>query len=764
MKKAFYLLFLLLPFWVIAQDYSSTWEEHFSFFRIKDIAAGNNKIFTASENALFITPLGALDDQEKITSINGLSGEEISVITYAPQDNLVVIGYENGLIQIYNVTTHKVRTFIDIIQKPTITPEERRINGFDIYGNKLYIATNYGISAFDLSRLEFGDTYYIGNGGDKLAVTGVAIHSNRVYAATQGGGLRYTALDNPNMVNYEQWHQIDQGNLEKLVVFQSNLYVSTENNTLKRLEGNSLIQAKQFSKPIRALRASEDNLSVTLNNEVQLFTPQLNLLRSYTAPDFNGDFSSAIVYGGNLYVGDQYYGLLRTGTQNNSGTEYISPNGPLRNDIFNIDIQQQELWAVYGEFNFYYNPYPLTKRGVSHLTEDQWLNIPYENLPEMRSMSNIKINPNNPEQVFVTSFRDGLMELQNHEVTHYFNTNNSNLEPTENPAEQTDAIRLNPIAFDQQGNIWLGSGMNTNGLIRYPIGGGANSFNKLDMSSVLPNPSTNAGIGGIAIDNSNNVYMGTYNEGLVGYNPTTNKFAKIKGDKNQGNLPTNYVRTIALDHNNQLWIGTSRGLRVLYGPSQMFDNPNTKVSNIVFLDDNDVAQELLSGLAIIDIAVDGNNNKWIGSTAGVYQISSDGQRTLNRFTIDNSPLPSNNINSIKIDDTNGKVYIATQKGMVVFRGSATKAQDNLDHVRAYPNPVRPRYEGMVTIDGLMRNANVKITDIEGNLVYEEFSKGGSIQWDTRAFGKHKVASGVYLVLITSDDQAETKVAKIMIIR
>ena len=78
--------------------------------------------------------------------------------------------------------------------------------------------------------------------------------------------------------------------------------------------------------------------------------------------------------------------------------------------------------------------------------------------------------------------------------------------------------------------------------------------------------------------------------------------------------------------------------------------------------------------------------------------------------------------------------------------------------------MRPKYDGMVTIDGLTERANVKITDITGNLVYEQVSEGGSIQWDTTAFGRHKVASGVYMILVTGEDAVETKVAKLMIIR
>ena len=135
-----------------------------------------------------------------------------------------------------------------------------------------------------------------------------------------------------------------------------------------------------------------------------------------------------------------------------------------------------------------------------------------------------------------------------------------------------------------------------------------------------------------------------------------------------------------------------------------------------------------------------------------------------RFTSANSPLPSDNVLDISIDDADGTVYFATKNGLVAYDGTSTASREDLESVYAYPNPVRPNYFGNVTIDGLTAKANVKITDITGNLVFETTSQGGSIEWDTTAFGKYKVASGVYLVLITSDDNLLTKVAKIMIIR
>jgi hypothetical protein len=119
---------------------------------------------------------------------------------------------------------------------------------------------------------------------------------------------------------------------------------------------------------------------------------------------------------------------------------------------------------------------------------------------------------------------------------------------------------------------------------------------------------------------------------------------------------------------------------------------------------------------------------------------------------------------IEIDEVTGEVFFATDKGLVSFLGAATKGDDDLQNVYIYPNPVRPEYLGTVKISGLMDKVNLKITDIEGNLVFETTSSGGTVEWDTTAFGKYKVASGVYMVFVSSADAAETTVKKIMIIR
>jgi ligand-binding sensor domain-containing protein len=168
---------------------------------------------------------------------------------------------------------------------------------------------------------------------------------------------------------------------------------------------------------------------------------------------------------------------------------------------------------------------------------------------------------------------------------------------------------------------------------------------------------------------------------------------------------------------------------------------------------------------ITDIVVDGANNKWIGTIdSGLFLVSPNGQQTIYHFTTSNSPLPSNIINDIDINSTTGEVFIATDKGLVSFKGTSTAANADLNNVYVYPNPVRPEYTGTIKIAGLLDKANIKITDIEGNLVYETTSEGGTIEWDTTAFGKYKVASGVYMIFVAAQDGNETKVKKVMIIR
>jgi hypothetical protein len=315
------------------------------------------------------------------------------------------------------------------------------------------------------------------------------------------------------------------------------------------------------------------------------------------------------------------------------------------------------------------------------------------------------------------------------------------------------------MKYDKDGNLWLTNALVDNGL---KVLKNNNIWQSYNLGAVIQNPKA-LHYGNIDIDKNGTKWAATYSGGVLAFNEKYNNKFIIINEEN-GNLPNNDVRCVAVDNKNQLWIGTFKGLRILNSVDRFISETALTTTNIV-IQDGDLAQELFYQQVIQDIKVDGANNKWVAiADAGVFLVSANGQITLRRFTKNNSPLPSNNVLDIEIDEVSGEVFFATDKGLVSFLGSATRGDDDLQNVYIYPNPVRPEYSGTVKISGLMDKVNLKITDIEGNLVFETTSSGGTVEWDTTAFGKYKVASGVYMVFVSSSDAAETTIKKIMIIR
>ncbi|MEP3969393.1 MAG: T9SS type A sorting domain-containing protein, partial [Nonlabens sp.] len=318
--------------------------------------------------------------------------------------------------------------------------------------------------------------------------------------------------------------------------------------------------------------------------------------------------------------------------------------------------------------------------------------------------------------------------------------------------------RLPDSEFDNQGNLWVSQSLEDNSLHRRSPSGQWTAF---DLSDEIPEVSQS--MTKMVITNDGKIIYGTVDIGLVGFDPETSMAVNYNEDFN---LVSNYIGSLRLDLNGQLWIGSNLGLRILFNPNSIFTDTPSDARSVIIEDTNGIARELLQDEAVLDIEVDGNNNKWVATaSSGAFLFSPSGRETLFQFTTDNSPLPSNAINDIAIDEGTGKVYFATNNGIVAFQGErSSKPEDDLESVRAFPNPVRPGFDGNVTIDGLTDRARVKITDIEGNLVYEAVSQGGSIPWDTRSFSGNKVASGVYLLFISTNDNIETAVSKLMIVR
>jgi ligand-binding sensor domain-containing protein len=760
MKRSFlYVLFLLLFQFSFAQNKLS-WQSYFSFNEIKDISEAPTTVFAASENALF-SKNTTTNTIKTTTTVDGLSGQTISALYHSEGFKKTIIGYENGLMIVINEKDGSILKVVDIINKQLPT-NLKKINHFMEHNGLVYVSCDFGIVQFNLTTSQFGDTYFIGDNGAEINIRQTAYFDGFIYAATSNG-IRKANSTNANLIDFNQWTLVNSGDWSSVETLDTTLIAINSGGYIHRYNSNTFVGFLQLPQPATDMRAVNNKLFVTTPNTVFVYTNQMVLNRQIANTqvlDNTLSFTCATAIGDLLYIGTKEKGLFASTLSNVSAFENITPPGPTKNNIFSLDVAPNVLWTVYGDYTSSYNPYPLDSYGISKYDTSGWLNLPYEDVLGAKSMTRIIVNPNNDKQVYASSFFSGLLKIEQDVPTFLYNEKNSGLESITTEGPNYIDVRINGTAFDKSGNLWITNSRIKNGLKVLKTNGQWQSYS---TAKILDNAEL-ASYANIVIDKNNTKWISTNREGVIGFNESTNTFKKITFGADVGNLPTTDVRSVAVDTKGQLWIGTIKGLRVLSNVGSFQTESQLKANPIIIMDDN-LAQELLYEQFINVIVVDGANNKWIGTgDSGVFMVSPNGQETKYHFTINNSPLPSNVINDIKINSATGEVFIATDKGMVSFKGIATEANEDLNNAYVYPNPVRPNYSGTVKVAGLIDKANIKITDIEGNLVYETTSTGGTIEWDTTAFGRYKVASGVYMIFISAQDGGETKVKKVMIIR
>lgn len=763
-KKIINLLSLLL----IVNGFAQTnlqWQGYFSYNKISDISEGQDKIYASSENAIFSKNL-VTNDITTTTSIDGLKAETITAIHYSETFNKTLVGNSNGLLLILN-PDGKIIFKNGIVVEVPVSPFLKKINHFLEFNGKVYLSCDYGISVFDLTTMEFGDTYFIGNSGQQVKVYQTTILNNEIFAVTDINGIKKAALSNPNLVDFSQWQVFDGGFWSGITTIQNILVGMNTNGRLYKNNGTFFEEFFILNQGGIDIRTSNEMVSVTTQSNVHIFNPALQLVVTINNSQYTPKpvtFSCASVIDDVIYIGTNETGLLVSNLSAPTNFQSIKPDGPDRNNIFRIKQTSNTLWATYGGYSITYDP-SLLEEGISKYSrQNGWSKIPFTDLFGATSLSDIVVNPKNENEVYVCSFHNGLLKIKDDAITFY----NQNTAPPNGPENQqlvTPAyisVRINGPAFDSSGNLWM-----TNAYVFKALKT-LKPDNTWQSVNDWPNQLASANeerYSKIAIDRNNTKWVPTYRgNGLVAFNENyANKFIKIKTGTD-GNLPSNDVRTVAIDNKNQVWIGTARGLRFIPSADSFVSETEIQSKPIIILED-DLAQELFFEQFIMEIVVDGANRKWVSiAESGVYLISPNGQETIYQFTKDNSPLPSNNVNDIEIDSVTGEVFFATDKGLVSFKGTATRPSEDLSNVYAYPNPVRPGFSGTVKISGLTNKAVVKITDIEGNLVHETTSEGGTIEWDTTAFGKYKVATGVYMILVSAEDGIDTIVKKVMIVR
>lgn len=766
MKKfpqIFILLFINITF--SQADYSNSWEDFYSYNNVKNFIKVDNTIYAIVDNAIF-TFNTSTNEVTKISSVNGLSGETTSSLFYSKMYDKVVIGYETGLLEIID-SNNNITVSKDIINFNY--SGNKQINNITEYNNKLYLSTSFAIIVYDIENLRFGDTYFIGNQSSEMIINQIKINQNIIYAATENGV--FTAdVANPNLIDFNNWTQHFSGNFSGLEIFNNQVFVSN-NSTLYTIENNILLQQKTYSAAIRNLKSSEENLIISTQRSV--YVNNLNNLEIFNYTASSTDFyffnlNTAFFEGNTLYLGTQEFGILKSNSQDVSNFEEIHPEGPFSNLPFSIAVNNNNLWVVYGGYTSSYRPIG-RRQGYSHYNGANWVNTPYNSEYGVKDLVNITFDPNNNNKVYLSSWGSGMLIVEDNIITTYWNHLNSGLEKlnlSSNP--NYISIRINGSAFDSQGNLWISNAWVDDRIKKYDTKGNWTSF---DMSSSITNPAF--GLNELIIDKTNNIWIGSRRNGVLVFNENSNNKKSLTTELNNGSLPDLNVRTVKADSNNRIWIGTKKGLVVFYTAATIFNDSSFDTKPIIILDDG-IPKKLLGEQPINSIAIDGADNKWFGTeTSGVLQTNPSGTTTLKNFNKDNSPLPSNNILKIEVDTNSGKVYFATDKGIVAFNSNVASYGDTLPEVYTFPNPSTKNNE-FITIDGrngthLPNGTNIKILDTAGNLVYETNTKegqelfGGKVVWNKTNLAGNKVASGIYIVLLITDDHIETTVAKIAII-
>ena len=759
----------------------SNWDTFFSYNYISDIKSDGRKIYFVSNSTFFIYDI--LNYQiEKIDTLNGLSGDEISSFFVSNENNLVFIGYNNGLIQILDIGANSIINIFDIVNKPSISPNNKLINNFTEFNDQLFISTGYGVSVFDINNFEFADTYYIRSDADLLNVSDISIIGDYIYTSVNNIGI-FKSNINLNLINDDSWIQIYSGDVNSTLTINQNIYFN-DNTNIYKIEGDQILNIETINSEILSMNKSEDKIIITTEDKCILYNENFsNIISTFNSNEFSSKFNIGHLENNDLFIGTEESGVLKIENLNYQNYLFFLPPGPEENNIFSVEAFGNNFWTVFGDYTEYFNPYPLKFTGISkyNLNTNQWLSISTDSIPEMAvNLNNISINPFNQNNIFISSFHGGILELMNENIINFYDSNNSDLESVDTGDPNYISIRISDLEFDDNGNLWVLNSRIDSPLKLYEINN--NNWSNFNFNQIIDDGfQDELGFNDIEIDSYGNKWIAGLRSGLIGFNensgsPKIRKINSIEGS----NLPSSYVKSIAVDRNNHLWIGTIKGLRVLYNTSNFFDAPTVTLQKIIILED-DIPRELLEQQYITDIEVDGANNKWVGTIgSGVFYFSSNGQQTIYHFTKNNSPLPSNNINDISIDLLNGKVYFGTDKGLVSFSSGSSSTNQSLSEAYTYPNPVRPNYDikqRKIKITGLSENVNIKIVDIAGNLVAEAQSRvnnryngfnleidGGTAFWNGKNLRDIDVSTGVYVVMLSDLDTYETKTLKVMIIK
>lgn len=750
-------LFLFFPILIQAQEVPiGYWKDFLAYKSPIELLEVNEDIYCITESGLF-----SLNKAELIISrhskITGLSDVGVNNIAYDSISETIIVSYNNCNIDLIK---NGSITNISDIKRESITGR-KEINDVFTKDGFAYISSSFGLIVLDIINQEIKDTYKLVKNGDLLEINACAIVDNtQILAATSKGlylGESSSVLNDPN-----NWLLFGVEMNAVNVIRNKNigcvLYKDNQTSYLDVFYPPTINIPLFQDAELKKITYTHGILHKIYENMVHLTTDGVNILDSLKDEKITSINYVITDSEESIWVADSISNLLLFKNFNYAAT--INPNGPNTNDVHSLEFIGNNLYVAHGgHSNFSSND--LNMHGVSVKNNyDDWINYDFYTLGNARDIVASAIHG---EKEYFASWYDGVSLLENGNLIINYGYDNTGgiLDTT---YYSNNRIQVSDLKIDNNGNLWGLNSQVTNPLFVKTTNEEWQSF------------SMNQDIVGLYFDDliiddydqkwgviAKNGGLFVYDSKGTPLNKTDDEYKVLNTNIGNGNLPTMGVLSIAKDLDGEIWVGTTEGVCVFYSPELIFSNYNFDAQQIL-IQQGSYGQYLLNTESVKCIAIDGANRKWIGTTgSGVYLLSEDGTKEIHHFTSENSPLISNNITDIAINHDNGEIFLGTEKGVVSYRSDATKGKDTQGAVSVFPNPVKETYRGIISINGLVTNANIKIADVNGHLVYEDFAKGGQATWNGEDKEGKRVATGVYFVFSSDTNGKEKMVDKILFI-
>ncbi len=746
------------------------WRDYLPYANLNKVVESENYIYAASNYSL--VEFDKRDNSiSRLSKVNGLSDVGITALGYHGNTNTVIVGYEDGNVDF--IKEGKIQNFADIKRASIVA--DKGVNAILVDGDNAYLACNFGIVELDMTTRLVNETFFIGTGSSYINVYYLTQSEDTLFAATENGimyGIKSTELK-----NYNNWYTdnsfpytdktidiIEYWNGKLLVNLPSDVYNS--DTLIIKENGNWTISTVITGTENHAIVPVDDSVLISFNGEFKMYDSNLNQV--YHVYNYNTSSAAqpgmVILGKGNVYwVADREFGLVQNPAP--FVFDVMTLSSPYGIEVQNITAQDGHIWVAAGtKTDNYLGSFNLD--GFYHRKPNQdWetYNRYYQDyMNNMLDILVVRPDPKNNAHVFAGSLNSGLLEILDGELVNIYNSSNSPLEEKSGNAE----IGVEGLAFDSDGNLWI-TNMGTSNCLHVLTP--EREWYTYNCSPYVSEET----VGDLVIDDYGYKWILLPNEGagILVYDDAgtledtdDDQMRLLTGSSGSGALPSTDVFSIAKDDNGEIWVGTNQGVAVFYNPGGMFVDGSSIDAQQIYVEVNGYTQYLLETETVKGIAIDGANRKWFATDGGgAFLMSEDGTEQIYHFTEENSPLLDNSLKDIEFDGESGEVFMATMDGIIAFKSTSTGGDASYSDVYAYPNPVPRNYTGKIAIKGLATNSSVRITDINGNLVFTTNAEGGQAIWDGNDMGGTKVQTGVYLVFSADEEGSETNITKIMVL-